>query len=100
MKDADDTTLSRFRNHRARIGLGIASVDYDGPSSLSRKSELLRECAPLFEARRVVVMVIEPALADGNSAGSDKVAKSRYISRGVEPDSIVRMNAGCVRDEA
>ena len=53
-------------NHLARIVLGVAGVDDERLRDLGGEIDLRRESGALGIARRVVVMVIETALAYRN----------------------------------
>ena len=63
MQHSYHSRLPRLRDHRSRVVFRIPRVDDNRLSRLTRQCELLRECAPLLGARRVVVMIVEAAFA-------------------------------------
>lgn len=87
-------------HHGGRIVLGLARVHDDGERVLLGERELRRERAPLQLARRMVVVVIEPALSDGDRAAAQALGERRRIARGVEAGRVVRVHASGEDDEA
>ena len=69
---------------------GVAGVDHERQAELVGQADLLGECRALGVAGRVVVVVVEPGLADGDDLGvveqvGDRVdAVACFV--GVEPD--------------
>src|ERR1019366_988951 len=68
VQDAADARSAGLAYHRCGIVLGLARVHDDRASSLARERELRGEGAALERARRVVVVVVEPALANGDGS--------------------------------
>ena len=91
---ANDACRPRFGHHRSRILFGVPGMDYDGTPCLARKLQLGRERPPLLHAGGIVVVVVEPALADRDSAGSNMFAKLFHVFPCREADRVVRMNSG------
>jgi hypothetical protein len=74
-------------------------VDDDGHTVLVRDGELRGERRPLAVARRVIVVVIEPAFTDGDGAAGQLGADGVGVARVIEFRGVVRMNARGVPDE-
>jgi len=66
MQYATHIGCSRFTNYRARVLLGVASVNDEGLSSLSGKLDLRRERLTLCCGRRIIVVIVEATLANGD----------------------------------
>jgi hypothetical protein len=94
MQDTAHACSKSFADHRACIVLCLTRVNDEGPSRLGREGNLGSECGALCLAGRVVVMVIETALADCDRARQEKRPQSRHITIGLERGSVVRMHAG------
>jgi hypothetical protein len=71
MKNSADTARRRIFDHRAGIVFGIARVDYERTVQLRGQPDLRRESRALQLTRRIVIVVIEPALTDRDCAGCD-----------------------------
>ena len=100
MKNSFHALRACLGDHCAGVIFGIASVHDDGFACLARQLELRGESAPLLEPRGIIVMIVEPAFADGDSAVGENIAKRVQVLKWIEPDCVVRMNTGCVPDEA
>ncbi len=59
----------RIAEHLERIRPGFARVDHDRLPRLARQIQLSLEDLALHVARREIVMVVEPDLADGQDLG-------------------------------
>ncbi len=71
-----------------------------GRSSSRASAELRRERAPLQLARRVIVVVVETALADRDGAAHrEHLVMAARVARRVELGGVVRVNAGGELDE-
>ena len=90
---------ARFGHHRARVVLGIARVDDDWAGQLAGKRKLRGERPPLLETGRVVVMIIEPALADRDGAARDHLAQGFNVAGGIEGGSVVGMYTRRMRNK-
>ena len=85
------------REHRRRVGIGVAGVDHDGQSRCRGQLELPLEQRALCVSRREVVEVIEPGLPDRDRArmldqSAELVEPRRLGSAGlvrVDPDGRV-----------
>ena len=82
----------RLRNERACVVLSLPGMNDDGALHLRRESQLSAKRGALELARRVVVMVVEAALADGNG-GSQELTQLRDVAMLVESGGVVRMDA-------
>lgn len=98
MKNAFHSRISGFGDQSARIVLGVASVNHNGVFELSGKCKLFRECAPLLEPRRVVIVVIEAALTNRYGACADMLAQLVDVPRRIETRRIVRMYSGGIEN--
>lgn len=83
-----------FCHHRSRIVFSVTRVNHNRSLQLGSQHQLLRECAPLLEARRIVVVIIESAFSDRDGTAFDQRQKLRYVRCGIESRSVVGMNAG------
>jgi hypothetical protein len=68
--------------------------------SLRRKLYLGKERGPLQLSRRIVVMVVEPALPNGNCAIADLLGYERNVACRIEALSIVWVDTGAVEHKA
>ncbi len=68
VKNAHHTARCSFGDHRASVIFRIARMHDDRQTQLCAKCKLLCKCAALLRAGRIVVMVVEAALADCNRA--------------------------------
>ncbi len=71
-----------------------------GRARLAGERQLQREGAALQLSGRVIVVVVEAALADRHRARVEKGAKTRWVGDGIERGRIVRVHAGGGEDEA
>lgn len=69
---------------------------HERQARFSGQRDLRRESVALFGPWRVVVMVVEPALADCNGARRYVLANDRQVPVTVEADGVMRVNAGGV----
>ena len=99
VQDARDAERGGSCNHLGSVALGGARVDDKRAPRLRSEVDLRRKGSELALARRVVVVVIEAALADGHRAGVDGGPDRRDIAPDVECGSIVWMHAGGRKDE-
>lgn len=100
VQDAADAFPARLAYHRRRVVVRVARVHNDRTIETLRQLELHRECPALSIARRVVVVVVESALADGDSTGIEQALERRDVSYGIERRRIVRMNSSRECDPA
>src|SRR5690242_10473722 len=95
-----DPLQAGFAHHRHRVGLRLARVDDDGDAVRAREGELRGECGALAIARRVIVVIVEPTLADRDCTEGELGADRGVVVPRVEGGRVVRMNPGGVPDEA
>jgi hypothetical protein len=94
MHYASHTGGAGLRYHGKSIAFGIPRMNHDRHTGIRREFKLPGKCATLLRSRRVVIVVIESALPDGDRPVGKMLAQLFDIPRRVEPDRIVRMNPG------
>ena len=94
MHDADDPSGPSLIEQRSRVVFRFPRVNDDGEKHLGSKSYLGGKRRALRWARRIVVVVVEPALADRDS-GAKMLTKLGDVALLVESGRIVGMDAGC-----
>ena len=99
VEHAADPRVARLADHRRGVVLRLPGVDDHGAAGLARQRELVGEGATLLRARRVVVVVVEAALADGHRALRDECAQPIEVTGRVVSGGVVRMHAGRPPDE-
>jgi len=99
MQHAANVGSSRFTNNRARIILGVTSVHHDGLPRFPGKLDLRGEHLPLCCARRIIVVVVEATLTDGDRFAQQRPQK-RDIAGVVEACGVMGMDSGSREDEA
>jgi len=87
-------------HHRGRVGIGVARMDDDRAIRFRGERELRREGTTLQLARRVVVVVVEAALADRDRAFGHELRDRFAVGDGIERRRVVRVYAGRENDEA
>jgi hypothetical protein len=100
MHHAAHTLAPGSRHHPARVVLGVARVNDDRQSHFARQPQLCEKDRPLLLPRRIVIVVIEPALTDRYRASPRKLANQAGVARLVEARSIMRMNTCRIPYEA
>ncbi len=65
-----------------------------------RKRQLRTECVALQVTRRVIVVIVEPALTDGDRAAGEEGSQRGHIRGSVERSRIVRVYASGEEDDA
>ena len=100
MEHALDASCSSLDYHRPSVILRVARVDDDRLGHLSCQSELLGERPPLLDARRVVVVIVETAFADGYCAVANEFPQRLDVATTIVAAGIVRMNAGRAPDKS
>ena len=99
MEDSQDPSGSGVADDRAGIVFGISGVDHDRLVELTGERDLRRECGALGLARRVVVVVVESALANRDGGLSKQLAQLRNVARCIERGCVVGMDSGGRKDE-
>ena len=94
MQNASHSAPPCFGHHRPRVVFGITGMHHNRAVHLSGQHELLRECVPLLEARRVVVVIVQPAFANGDRTVFDERQELPDMRCVIESRRIVRMHAG------
>jgi hypothetical protein len=100
VQDSDDSGAVRLADCGSRIVLGLTGVDDHRTLHLASERNLRRKSGTLRIARRVVVVVIEAALAYRDRPILEKSAKLRYVALRVERRGIVRVDASGSENEA
>ena len=90
----------RVANQRPSIVLRVPGVDYDGTTGFSGERDLRGKRGALELARRIIVVVVEAALADCHRSFAKELAQPGYVSRRVERSGIVRVDPRRREDEA
>jgi hypothetical protein len=93
MQHAAHAGAARLGHHGLGICLGLASVNDDRFGQITGERELRGEATSLLVSGRVVIVVIEPALADGDGALRDESGDLLGIAERIEATRVVRMNA-------
>ncbi len=78
---------------RRGVVFRLARVDDHGTLQFVRKLELRAKGRNLLLARRVIVVIVQPTLADGHRAISHTFANGREVTGRVELVCVVRVNA-------
>jgi hypothetical protein len=100
VKDSDDSSAACLRDYGSRIVFRVPSMDNYRALCLLGQRDLGRESRTLRSAGRVVVVVIEAALADRDSAVLHKAAELGDVALGLKRRGVVGMNASSREDEA
>jgi hypothetical protein len=100
MENAADADGASVTDDCAGIIFGVSRVHNHRPSGFSCKRDLRGERDSLRVSRGVVVMVVETAFADCDSASTEQVAELRDVTAGIKCRGIVRMNSGGGEDES
>lgn len=80
-------------NERSCIIFGVAGVNDERPLQLTGESYLGGKRRALRVSRRIVVMIVEPALPYGDCAAFKELAKPRNVALLIESGRILRMDA-------
>jgi hypothetical protein len=100
MQDSDDSGTTCVADYGSRIILGVTSMDDHRTLRFVSERNLRREGGTLRVARRVVVMVVEAALAYCDRAAPKKAAQLRNVALSVERRGIVWVDARGRENEA
>ena len=100
VKNANDCRRSCFADDRARIGFSVTRVHHYRFADFLRQRDLRREGGALRFARRIVVVIVETAFADGDGRTFEQRPQLRDVSRVHEIRGIVRMDAGGWENES
>ncbi len=99
VQDSEDARNPGITDDRPRVVFRISRVDDDRLAHFGSERNLSRERGALGFARRIVVMIIESALADRHSRTTKQLAKFRHIARRVERGCVVGMDSGSSKNE-
>jgi hypothetical protein len=94
MQNAAHSSLPRFGKHRGCVIFGVARMNYHRQIALACERQLCGERTPLLQPRRIVVVVVEAALANSNGASAGTSAYRRDIISLIETRRIMRMHSG------
>lgn len=100
MEHTSDSRCARLTDDSARIILRVPRMDDHRPARFRRERDLRGECDSLCLSGRVVVVVVETALANRDSASSQQLAEFRDVTTGVKRCGVVGMNSGSGEDES
>lgn len=87
-------------DHGVGIIIGVASMNNYRQREAVCKLELRAERPPLQVARRVVVVIVQAALSDGDRTAFEVPLEQRQIGARVERRRVVRVNSCGIRNEA
>ena len=99
VQDAEDAGSTGVANHRAGIVFRVSGVDDYRLVHFIGERNLRRECGALCLARRIIVMIVESALADRYAGLFEQLAQPRNVARGVKRGCVVGMYSGSGKDE-
>ena len=99
VQDAEDAGRTGVANHRAGIVFRVSGVDDYGLVHLIGERNLRRECGALRLARRIIVVIVESALAHCHGRVREELAQLRHVARGVKRGCVVGMYSGSGKDE-
>ncbi len=94
VQHTSDSGRARLTYHRTCIVLRLPGVHDHGTPGLGRERDLGGKHIQLGLTGRVVVMVVETAFADGDSASLERLTQLRDIPSRIELRGVVGMNAG------
>ena len=94
MQHAVNAGAAGVIDHRGGVVSGLAGVYNDRSPRFRGERELLGECPSLQIARRMIVVVVEPALADRDRSTREVLANARGIAGRVKPGRVMRVHAG------
>ena len=97
--DSQNAGGSSVTNEGPGVVFRVSRVDDDRFAQVGSERNLRRERGALGFAWRIVVMIVESALADGHSGTTEQLAQFRDIARRVEGGCIVRMDSGSSKHE-
>ncbi len=99
VQDSEDARNPGIADDRPGVVFRISRVDDDRLAHFGGERNLSRERGALGCARRIVVMIIESALADRHSRTTKQLAQFRDIARRVECGRVVGMDSGSSKHE-
>ncbi len=99
VQDSEDARNPGIADDRPGVVFRISRVDDDRLAHFGGERNLSRERRALGSARRIVVMIIESALADRHSRTTKQLAQFRDIARRVECGRVVGMDSGSSKHE-
>ena len=100
MQHSDDARCASIVDGSARIFLCISRVNDQRFAELRGKSHLRRENGALCLAGRIVVVVVEAALAHGDGGALEQLAQAGQVPLRVERSRVVRMDSGGRENQA
>ncbi len=93
MHHSQDSGCSSIPDQRPSVVFRLPAVYDHGQARLVRERDLGGKRCELHLARRIVVVVVEPTLANSDS-GAQELAQFRDVALFVEPGGVMGMNAG------
>lgn len=100
MQHACHADPARLRYHGTGVVLRVPRMHHDGQRVARGQLELRGECCLLHVARRIVVVIVKPALANGDGTLCNQGVQCRDVVIPVERRGIVRVNSRSKSDEA
>ena len=99
MEHTPDPRRPCQRDHRPRVILGVACVYHKRLPYSCCQLDLRRERGALLLARRIVVVIVEAALADRDRTGCSELFDEGDVAGSVKTPGVVGMNAGGCKNE-
>ena len=99
VQDSDHARRPRLRDQCASVVFRLSRVNNDWPVQLRGKRYLRSEGRTLGGPRRIVVVVVEAALAYRNGIG-EKLTQPENVALRVEAGRVVGMYSGSRKDKA
>ena len=100
MQHSDDSNAACLRDRGSRIVFRVPRMDDYGTLRFLSQRDLRRESGTLRSAGRVVVVVVETAFTDRDSALLNEGAELWDVALGVERRGVVGMDASSRENEA
>ena len=100
VKHPDNPVVTSLLKDCGCVAIRVARVDYNGERMFLPEFKLQYKRAALLIARCIVVMVVQPTLANGDRAFSDQQLERGNVGARVERCGIVWVNAGSETNEA
>jgi hypothetical protein len=93
VQHARNSCYACLSNQTTRVVFGVASMHHHGFRHLLGKLELGGEGIALEVARRIVVVVVQPAFTHCYGASPEKLAQPRDVASRIERSGVVRVDS-------
>ena len=95
MHDTEDAKCLRLTDQRPRVLFRVSRVNNHRFFQFSRQCDLSAKSCALRVARRIVVVIVEAALADRDRTALEEFTKPGNVTALVERSRVVWMDPGC-----